>query len=55
MAGVKDPHAAERDGISLGPLLRGEVAAVENPDTHRVGILVSGVPCKGRNRVGILV
>lgn len=40
MAGVNDPYAAQRDGISLGPLLRGEVAAVENPDTHRVGILV---------------
>ena len=41
VAGVKDPYAAQRDGISLGPLLRGEAAALKNPDTLRVGILVS--------------
>ncbi|PRW39288.1 sulfatase [Chlorella sorokiniana] len=40
VAGVKDPYAAQRDGISLGPLLRGETAALEAPDTHRVGILI---------------
>lgn len=45
VAGVKDPYAAQRDGISLGPLLRGEAAALENPDTHRVGILVREMGC----------
>lgn len=39
-AGVQDPHAATRDGISLAPILSGDTNVLENPDSHRVGILV---------------
>lgn len=40
LAGVEDPHAATRDGISMAPILRGETQVLEDPDRHRVGILI---------------
>ena len=40
MAGVDDPLAGTRDGISLLPILRGEPEALADPDRHRVGILI---------------
>lgn len=40
LAGVEDPHAATRDGISMVPILRGEKEVLDNPDQHRVGILI---------------
>ncbi|KAI7844022.1 hypothetical protein COHA_002362 [Chlorella ohadii] len=40
VAGVADPHAHERDGISLKAIIDGDAEAVEHPDRHRVGILV---------------
>lgn len=40
LAGVKDPLAAERDGISFAPVLRGEQDVLEDPEKHRVAILV---------------
>ncbi|GAB4816016.1 hypothetical protein N2152v2_003062 [Parachlorella kessleri] len=39
LAGVEDPHASTRDGISLAPILRQE-PVFDNPDSHRVGILI---------------
>lgn len=38
-AGVEDPHAAYRDGISLAPILHGE-PVLHQPDALRVGILI---------------
>ena len=40
LAGVKDPLAAERDGISFAPVLRGEPDVLDDPESHRVAILV---------------
>lgn len=40
LAGVKDPLADERDGVSFAPVLRGEKNALEDPERHRVAILV---------------
>ncbi|KAL4420319.1 hypothetical protein ABPG77_010224 [Micractinium sp. CCAP 211/92] len=40
LAGVEDPLAHERDGISFAPLLRGDRDLLEDPDLHRVGVLV---------------
>lgn len=44
LAGIEDPLAATRDGISLVPILLGQPDVLENPEHHRVGILVSGLP-----------
>ena len=41
LAGLEDPLAATRDGISLVPILLGQPDVLENPEHHRVGILVS--------------
>lgn len=40
LAGVKDPLAEERDGVSFGPVLRGEQEALDDPELHRVAVLV---------------
>lgn len=40
LAGVQDPLADERDGVSFAPVLRGEKNALEDPERHRVAILV---------------
>lgn len=40
LAGVKDPLASERDGISFAPVLRGEQDVLDDPEKHRVAILV---------------
>ncbi|PRW59250.1 sulfatase [Chlorella sorokiniana] len=40
LAGVQDPLAEERDGVSFAPVLRGEPEALEDPERHRVALLV---------------
>ncbi|KAL4431455.1 hypothetical protein ABPG75_006711 [Micractinium tetrahymenae] len=40
LAGVPDPLAGHRDGISLVPILRADEEVLADPDRHRVGILI---------------
>lgn len=42
---MEDPLAHERDGISFAPVLRGEKAALDEPELHRVAILVEKPVC----------
>lgn len=56
LAGVADPYAEHRDGISFAPLLRGDPAAQADPSAHRTALLIEKLAAGGGDtRVSTMV
>lgn len=49
LAGVDDPYAEQRDGISFAPLLRGDPVARANPAMHRTALVIEKLAAGGND------